>query len=157
MNRSSKRKNWRKRQKYFQREAARISSIKVPHGEFLPDVTQLLWASNEFFTGGAVFERKQGFWRVTQCAPCLSFLRKLSPTEAKFALAQRGYDWKWISPLSKENAVAVSPTDQGDLSRAINYGARINNLNGLTLVQGEGRTQQSSLTASNPATAALQH
>ncbi len=129
-------------------DTRRLNAIKVPHLEFVPDIQRLLWASNEFFTGGVVWERKQGHWHVTQCAPCLSFLRKLSPPEAKFALAQRGYQWEWICPLSKGNAVAVSPTDQEDLSRATNYGARS------TTVPVTGGEEVS---ASNPATAALQH
>lgn len=89
----------------WQREQARLNAIKVPHSEFIPDTPeQLLWCCNEFFTGGAIYQRKQGQWHLVQCAPCLNFLRKLDPSSAKLELARRGYDWHWVRNSPVGNA-----------------------------------------------------
>lgn len=78
------------------REQARLSAIKVPHLEFLPDVSCLLEARNEFHHGFACWDRKQGIWYCKRVNDCLNFLRKLDPASAKLELARRGYDWHWV-------------------------------------------------------------
>ena len=46
--------------------------IDIPQGAgFLPETTRILWASNEFFTAGAVWRRKDGHWWRTLLAPGL--------------------------------------------------------------------------------------
>lgn len=140
--RKERRRRWRK----FHAPDRNLGSF--PHSEFKPDLELLLWADNEFFTGGAVYRRQSGQWSCVRTAPCLKFLLKKTPPEAKFELAQRGYTWKWISPLSEGNAVAVSPTDQGDLSRVTNYGARSTNV---------PANRGKEVSVGIPATAALQH
>lgn len=72
--------------------------LEVPRGgRFLPNQTIMLRASNEFFTAGAVWRRKDGQWSCIQAAPILAWMFKLSPTEAKFELARKGCSWEWVS------------------------------------------------------------
>lgn len=133
----------------WKREAKRLDAIQVPKLEFIPDTPeQLLWCQNEFFTGAAVYQRKQGQWRLVRCAPCLNFLRQKTPAEAKLELARRGYEWRWISPSSEGNAAAPDLPEQGDGNRAINDRARQTNVPGN---RGGERL------APTTATAALQH
>lgn len=64
--------------------------------EFIPDTIQTMNCKNEFVSGCAVWVRKSGIWTCQMADKGLEFLRKLDPASAKFELARRGYDWKWL-------------------------------------------------------------
>lgn len=131
----------------WQADQRRLATIKVPHLEFLPDKELLLLAYNEYHTSGAVYNRKQGQWTCRFAGPHLQFLLKKTPNEAKFALAQRGYEWEWRTPKSESVAGVQIPTEQEGLT-GLQTHARS------TKVQDQLEPRGS---ASNPATAALPH
>lgn len=61
----------------------------------VPDATRLLGVQNEYFTAGAVFERREGVWRVKECAPILHWMRKVPFERIKLELLKRGCSWEW--------------------------------------------------------------
>jgi len=104
---------WPKRNRGFWHGA---KPLDIPSGgRFLPNQTRLLRASNEFFTAGAVWQRKDGQWSCIQAAPILAWMFKLTPTAAKLELARKGCSWEWISV--GPTGILGAPTAPGVLER----------------------------------------
>lgn len=142
----------------WQAEQRRLDAIHVPTLKFLPDKKRLLLAYNEYHTGGATYERKQGQWTCTYAAHYLSFLLKKTPAEAKVELIKRGYEWEWRTPVSESAAEVQIPTDKEGLI-GIQGHARQTKVQSREAEGQEGvlRGNPSHFTGFNPATAALQH
>ncbi len=71
--------------------------LVIPEGpKHVPDTRRLMQAQNEYFTAGAVWERKDGLWRCIEAAPILDWMRKCTPESAKLELARRGCEWVWL-------------------------------------------------------------
>lgn len=62
-----------------------------------PNKSLLLYAQNEYFTAGAIWERKDGQWSCTKTAPILNWMRGLNPLDAKFELLKRGCSWQFLT------------------------------------------------------------
>jgi hypothetical protein len=63
--------------------------------KYLGAITRTLTARNEYHTGNATFERKEGVWICLEAEEPLRFLIRLSPVGARFELISRGYVWEW--------------------------------------------------------------
>lgn len=73
-----------------------------------PTKTLLLWAVNEFFSAGAIYQRIHGIWSCTKADKPLKWLIGLNVAKAKLELLRRAYQWQWrqgapFSHLSNES------------------------------------------------------
>lgn len=63
-----------------------------------PVVTRLLLVTNEFFTAGAVWTKRDNVWSCTEAAPILSWMRTTPITRVSIELLKRGCRWSWNRP-----------------------------------------------------------
>lgn len=68
---------------------------------YKPDQERLLRVSCEHFTAGAIWKRTDGIWSCTRTAPIISWMRGMSPADAKFELARRNLDFSFL-PLTTD-------------------------------------------------------
>jgi hypothetical protein len=76
-----------------------------------PTITRLLQVSNEYLTAAAVWVRSDGFWRCTQAAPIIAWMRRTPVDRIPIELLKRGCRWEWISehkPATAGNAILKS-------------------------------------------------
>jgi len=57
--------------------------------------TMTLKAANEFHSGTAKFERKEGLWSCYAWSDCLAFLCGKDMASAKMDLIRRGFTFQW--------------------------------------------------------------
>lgn len=119
-----------------------------------PTVSKMLRASNEYFTAGAVFMRVDGFWKVTQCAPILGWMRKTPLDRIPLELLKRGCRWDWSPVIERDKSSAdLLDTSAGKDLKHTAY-ETLTALGSPTA--GEGGTLAGSFTDCVPATLALQ-
>lgn len=61
---------------------------------------------NEFLTGLAIWERRDGLWHCIHCSDSINFISKLEPPAAKHELLKRGFDWEWLPDNFEPGAIA---------------------------------------------------
>lgn len=57
---------------------------------------KLLRVETRHFVAGAVFEKKDGAWRLQRCAPILKWMRAKDPKAIAEELTRRGFKWAWL-------------------------------------------------------------
>ena len=62
---------------------------------YLPHLVRVLNVRSEFFSGTALFERREGVWSCTQTTPAVEWIRKTPVPQLKLELLRRGFDWEW--------------------------------------------------------------
>jgi hypothetical protein len=68
-------------------------AVAVP--QYKPTKIMKLNAFNEFHSGTALFERKDGFWKCFSWDKCLFFLKGKDMPSAKMDLLRRGFTFNW--------------------------------------------------------------
>ena len=77
----------------------RIDRIRVPAGEAgyrLLDGMFILSVENEYWSGVATFQRKNGVYRCTRADTKLGWVKGIPFDALKLELLRRGCRWKWL-------------------------------------------------------------
>jgi len=99
---SETRRKWSKAQHSHwlasqRQEDATLRALNAAHPvRRKPTITRLLQVSNEYLTAAAVWERSDGFWRCTQTAPIIAWMRRTPVDRIPIELLKRGCRWQWI-------------------------------------------------------------
>lgn len=73
-----------------------------PHS-YSPDSQRLLQVSNDFFTAGAIFQRKDGIWSIITTAHILNWMNGLTINQIKNELLRKGCSYHWLPLLTHSN------------------------------------------------------
>lgn len=88
----------RKAHVLVQNRQLHCSNLQPTH---YPKFERLLVVQNEYFTASAVFTKQHGYpWYCSDCAPILSWMRKIPLDTIPTQLLKRGCKWKW-NPISQ--------------------------------------------------------
>lgn len=65
-------------------------------GQLSPTISRVMQVSNEYFTAGAVWERRANVWGCVQAAPIIKWMVGMNSDKAKIELLKRGCRWEWL-------------------------------------------------------------
>ena len=72
----------------------------------VPDKTCVLYASNEYLSGTATFQRKDAIWTCLECDRSISFLKSIHFNDIKNELLRRNFRWVWCPDIGRDNSSA---------------------------------------------------